>query len=537
MAGPGQSRYFCQSGVRLTALLACVAFLAPLSASAEPPAKRLSKQEQGKQDLLTAQAEVTATATAALKTELEKRLMEQDEASKKREEALREEARVAIESVKKSADEQLAEEKSARDKEVAGLKAALDASKVEQEKRQSESAATVKTLGQGVSLYGLMHADLMVQQGAQDQINPDNGLPLNTDRFLIRRARLGVQMDRRHGEGGVEIDGNTVNGPTFRLMDAHASAKLPGAGAVPLLMATIGLTRIPFGAEVPQADKDRFFLERSLAAQALFPDEYDLGFRLMGGWQFLRYALAIQNGEPLGSGRFAGLDPNKKKDIVGRLGVEDEVGEGIFVRGGASILRGYGFHPGTQPTKGTVTWNDANSNGTLDTGELSGLPGSTGSASSSFSRFAVGGDLWVAAKTSWLGNTSLAANVYFANDLDRGLQPADPLSGSASAQARSFRELGYNVALTQELTRLAAVGARYDHYDPDRDAYNRVVGNIVPSDSGYSTISVTGIVYGPGWGRAILQYDINRNHLGLDSSGGPTNLASNVFTLRGEVYF
>jgi hypothetical protein len=257
----------------------------------------------------------------------------------------------------------------------------------------------------------------------------------------------------------------------------------------------------------------------------------------MGGWQFVRYALAVQNGEPLGAGRFAGLDPNKKKDIVGRLGVEDEVVEGVFVKGGASILRGYGFHPGTRPTKGSVTWNDANSNGTLDTGEITGVPGSTASASSSFSRFAVGGDLLVAAKTSWLGDTSLAANVYFADDLDRGLQPADPLAGSANAQARSFRELGYNVALTQQLTRLAAVGVRYDYYDPDRDAYNRVVGNIVPSDSSYRTLSITGIVYGPGWGRAIAQYDINRNHLGLDSSGNPSNLASNALTLRGEVYF
>jgi hypothetical protein len=519
-------------------IFAGVALATSLNAwAAEPPVKRLSKQEQAKQDLVTAQADATATATAALKAELERRLKEQDEASKKREDGLREEAQAAVEGLRKAADEQLAAEKTAREKEVAELRTALEASKAEQAKQQAESSGMVRTLGQGISLYGLVHADLTVQQGAQDQINPDNGQPLNTDRFLVRRARLGLQMDRRHGEGGLEIDGNTVNGPTFRLMDAHASAMLPGAGGVPLLMATIGLVRTPFGAEVPQADKDRFFLERSLAAQALFPDEFDLGFRLMGGWQFLRYALAVQNGEPLGAGRFAGLDPNKKKDIVGRLGVEDEVVEGVFVRGGASILRGYGFHPGTQPTKGSVSWNDANSNGTLDAGEMTGIPGSTASASSSFSRFAVGGDLLIAAKTSWLGDTSLAANVYFANDLDRGLQPADPLAGSANAQARSFRELGYNVALTQQLTRLAAVGVRYDHYDPDRDAYNRVVGNIVPSDSSYSTFSVTGIVYGPGWGRAIVQYDINRNHLGLDSSGSPSNLASNALTLRGEVYF
>jgi hypothetical protein len=518
-------------------ILACVVCFTMPEAWAETSVKRVSKEEQAKQALLAAEAELTAKATAAFASGLEKRLAEQEEASKKREEALREEAHAAVEAARKVAEEQLSAEKAARETELAGLRAALDANKAEQAKRQSEAAAMVSTAGQGVSVYGLVHADLMVQQGAQDQINPDNGQPLNTDRFLIRRARLGVRMDRRHGEGGLEIDGNTLNGPAFRLLDAHASAKLPGSGPVPLLVATIGLTRIPFGAEVPEEDRMRFFLERSLAAQALFPDEYDLGLRLMGGWQFLRYAIAVQNGEPLGAGRFAGLDPNKKKDIVGRVGVEDEVLDGIFVRGGASMLRGYGFHPGTQPTKATVGWNDANSNGTLDSGETSGVPGSAASASSSFSRFAVGGDLMVAARTSRLGSTTFAANVYFANDLDRGLQPADPLAGSTNGQARSFRELGYSASLTQELGRLIAVGVRYDFYDPDRDAYNRVVGNIVPGDSSYTTISVAGILYGPGWGRAILQYDLRRNHLGLDSSGNPANLASNAFTLRGEVYF
>ena len=476
-------------------------------------------------------------AVSALKEEFEKRLAQQETESKKREEAVREEARVAIEKAKKAATDRVDEEKTAREKEVVRLQAALEVNKAEQEKRQSEAPPVVKTLGQGVSLYGLVQADLAVQQGAQDQINPDNGQPLNMDRFLLRRARLGARMDRTYGEGGVEIDGNTVNGPALRLIDAHASVKLPGSGGVPLLMATIGFTRIPFGYEVPQADKDRFFLERSIAARALFPDEYDLGLRLMGGWHSLRYAVAVQNGEPLGAGRFAGLDPNKKKDIVGRVGIEDEVVEGIYVIGGASALTGTGFHPGASVTKPTVTWSDSNGDATLQSNELTGVPGSSASSSATFSRFGVGGDLLVAAKTSWLGNTTFAAQVYFANDLDRGVQPADPLASPSGGQARSFRELGYNIALTQQLTPLGAIGVRYDFYDPDRDAYNRLTGNIVPNDSSYSTISIAGMLMGAGWGRAILEYDINRNHLGLDASGNPTNLASNAFILRGEVYF
>jgi hypothetical protein len=519
---------------RLASLLACVACFASFETQAQQrPSKRVAKQEQAQQEMAVAQT----AAVDALKEELEKRLSQQETDSKKREEAVREEARVATEKAQKAASERVEEERAAREKEVVRLQAALDANKAEQDKRQREAPPVVKSQTQGVSLYGLVQSDLVIQQGAQDQINPDNGQPLNTDRFLLRRARFGVRMDRTYGEGGVEIDGNTVNGPTIRMIDAHASVKLPGSGTVPLLMATIGLTRIPFGYEVPQEDKDRFFLERSLAARALFPDEYDLGLRLMGGWHFLRYAVAVQNGEPLGAGRFAGLDPKKKKDVVGRVGIEDEVVEGILVIGGASALTGTGFHPGFSVTKPTVTWSDSNGDATLQPNELTGVPGSSASSSATFSRFGVGGDFLVAAKTSWLGNTTFAAQVYFANDLDRGLQPADPLASPAGGQARSFRELGYNLALTQQLTPLAAIGVRYDFYDPDRDAYNRVTGNIVPNDSSYSTLSIAGMLIGAGWGRAILEYDVNRNHLGLDSSGNPTNLASNAFILRGEVYF
>jgi hypothetical protein len=512
--------------------VACLVLLSSAPALAQKP-KRPSKQEQAQQELMAAQA----AAMATLKEELDKKLEEHDSASKKREDTLREEARAALDKAQKEAEARLVEEKQTREREVANLQAALDANKAEQETRLREAAPVVGALGRGVSLYGLIQADLAVAQGAQDQINPDNDQPLNTNRFLVRRARLGAHMDRTYGEGAVEIDGNTVEGPALRLVDAHASVKLPGSGAMPLLMATIGLVRTPFGSEVPQADKDRFFLERSIAARALFPGEYDLGLRLMGGWHFLRYALAVQNGEPLGAGRFAGLDPNKRKDIVGRLGVDDEILDGIRVAGGASVLSGKGFHPAPSATKATVSWSDTNGDGSLQPSEVTGAPATSASSSSSFSRFAVGGDLLVAAKTSWLGDTSVAAQVYFANDLDRGLQPADPLGNATGGQARSFRELGYHVALTQQLTDLAAVGVRYDYYDPDRDAYTRVVGNIVPNSSSYSTVSLTAMIVGSGWGRAVLQYDLNRNHLGLDASGYSTNLASNALTLRGEAYF
>jgi hypothetical protein len=77
-------------------------------------------------------------------------------------------------------------------------------------------------------LTGYLQSDLVFRQSSESQLNPTSGAPLNEDRFLIRRARLMLDMDRRYGEGGLELDANTVNGPAVRLLGARASIKLPG---------------------------------------------------------------------------------------------------------------------------------------------------------------------------------------------------------------------------------------------------------------------------------------------------------------------
>ena len=53
----------------------------------------------------------------------------------------------------------------------------------------------------------------------------------------------------------------------------------------------------------------------------------------MGGWQFIRYALAVQNGQPMEGTSFGGMDPNHQKDIVGRVGVEQAFGVAQVVGG------------------------------------------------------------------------------------------------------------------------------------------------------------------------------------------------------------
>jgi hypothetical protein len=329
----------------------------------------------------------------------------------------------------------------------------------------------------------------------------------------------------------LEFDGNTVNGTTARIIDAEASVKLPGeAGAPPLLMLTMGLFKIPFGFEILQSDRDRLFMERSLAERALFPGEFDVGIRLSGGWQFVRYAIAVQNGEPLGEKTWPGRDPNNAKDVTGRLGVETVV-EGLGVTAGVSALSGTGFHPGTPSTKTTVQWNDRNQNGIVDPGEITAVPGMAALPSRNFNRFAYGADLSLSLTTPGVGKTTLYGEVYLAQDLDRGVVPADPFG----ALSRDMREIGAYAALTQELGPYFAAGVRYDYYNPDADSSDPAY-LLVPSSFAFNTLSVVAAGFlGPT--RFSLEYDRNRNHSGRDAAGNPTNLKSDLVILRGQVVF
>ncbi|MEO5769840.1 MAG: hypothetical protein ABIS92_15910, partial [Polyangia bacterium] len=399
----------------------------------------------------------------------------------------------------------------------------------------------VTTATTGLSLTGFVHADWAFRQSSQDQLNPSTGAPLNQDRIAIRRARLRASLERTFVVGALELDGNTSRGPAARLIGAEASVRLPGATAAdqPLAMLTIGLFKIPFGFEVLQSDRERLFMERSTAERGLFPGEYDAGARLQGGWRFLRYAVAVMNGEPIGEAAFAGLDPNHQKDVVGRVGVDTPVAGPVSVSAGLSALGGRGFHPGTAATKPSLIWQDRNEDGQFQSTEIQVAPGVAPTSGQSFSRHAIGADLRLRLTTSRLGDSVAYGEVYVAKNLDRGILPADPyalISTSYGAVARDMREIGWYAALTQDLGPHLTVGARYDFYDPDRDSANRSLGVQVPDSFSYHTWAFAVALRAPG-GRLIAEADINRNHLGRDAAGNPTNLRDNAVLLRGEVKF
>ncbi|HVV51698.1 MAG TPA: hypothetical protein VHO06_18665, partial [Polyangia bacterium] len=403
------------------------------------------------------------------------------------------------------------------------------------ETQANQAPPQVLTARLGVSLTGYLQADwIAYNQSSQDQLSP-SGAPLNASEILIRRARLRAAIDRWWVAGLVELDGNTVNGTQARLIGAEASLKWPPerGAQLPILMATAGLFKIPFGFEVGQSDRERLFLERSTAEHGLFPGEYDAGLRLMGGWRFARYVFAVMDGEPIGEkGSFALHDPNHQKDFVGRVGIDTPVSDTVWIAGGFSGLSGTGFHAGTAATKSTVQWVDRDGNGVFSgINEIVVVPGVAAQPSVNFSRFAYGADLRLGVGEPSLGSTVLYSEVYWAKNLDRGILPADPV-----AFGRDYRELGVYVGVTQDLGPHAQAGVRYDFYNPDADSVNTIMGATKPTALSYQTVAFAAALKAPS-GRLIAEFDLNRNHNGRDAEGNPANLPANALTIRGEVSF
>jgi hypothetical protein len=383
-----------------------------------------------------------------------------------------------------------------------------------------------------VKISGYVQGDWVVaRQSSQNEVDP-TGAPLNQDRFLLRRGHVRADIDRGYVLGSLEIDANTVNGPQVRPIDAEASVRWPPRdGASTWAMATIGLFKTPFGFEVLEADNVRPFLERAAVIRALVPGEFDLGARLQGGWRFLDYKLGLMNGNPIGERAFPARDPNASKDIVGRLGVTTTPAPRVRLLAGFSWITGMGFHKGTPATKDVIVWRDANQNGIVDPTEIQVIPGSAATPSQGFKRYAIGGDLRVLVDVPWVGELAVRAEIVWATNLDRGIQPSDPVSAG-----RDQRQRGYYVGFTQELGRYAQVGLRYDHYLPDADASSQVAGRVVPTSSVYSTLAVMAAARARG-GRLIVEYDRNTNPLGRGTNGLPTTLADDALTIRGEVSF
>jgi len=385
-----------------------------------------------------------------------------------------------------------------------------------------------------VRVSGYVQIDWVVHnQASQDEINYSTATPLNQDRFTLRRGHLRVDSERGLFSGAFEIDANTTNGPQVRPIDAEVSLHSADDNNPnqPRVTATAGLMKIPFGFEVPELDVQRPFLERSTLMRVLFPGEFDLGARIAGQYRFAELAVAVMNGHPLGDKVFPAVTPNRTKEFVGRLGTHTEIAPSVILDLGVSADTGNGFHEGTPTTKDQLVWRDDNGDGIVQATEIQVIPGSSATPSQQFHRFALGGDARLLIRFAPHAELNLRAEVVRASNLGRAIEPADPI-----AAGRDLREFGWYLGATQEITAFSLVGFRYDRYNPDQDASERRAVQVVPRDRSYSTLAPLAMLRYDN-ARLAIEYDVNRNSLGRDVNGAPTNLKSDGVTVRAQVQF
>jgi hypothetical protein len=394
---------------------------------------------------------------------------------------------------------------------------------------------------EGISLGGYLQTQYEAHQDSQDQLYQGGGTApqiaegsalQNRDRFDIRRARLNASGEWRYAAVMVELDANTVNGPQVDLRKAEASLQYrPDRKKPPIVIATLGQFDTPFGYEIVEIPRTRWFMEPSTAARALWPGSADVGARFAGALGFFRWTIAAVNGHPIAEASpYALQDPISAKDVVFRFGVDVSPRSDFEMAGGVSSERGRGFHAGTDATKSSIQWVDTNGDGRIESNELTSIPGQAATPSQTFARSALGADLRMNFR-SWLGVTKLYGQLVVASNMDRGLFVADPVANGGADQ----RELGYYVGLVQEIGRYGVVGFRYDIYDPNSDAFDKRRGRLYPYGQAITTYAPLIGVTWPGRTRLAFEYDFIDNALGRDTRGVPTRLKMDTWTLRLQV--
>src|SRR5690606_39244968 len=152
-----------------------------------------------------------------------------------------------------------------------------------------------RVLKPGFAVSGFVQAQYQTSQLSEDQLDPD-GAPLNQDEFSVRRARIRLDHGWSYGFATLEVDAGTIGGANLRLRRAEASLFYRGQAPVdvtPWLVLTAGVTDIPFALELGESQRDRLFMEQSIASRALFPTPADIGAKLWGAYEFIDYSIAV----------------------------------------------------------------------------------------------------------------------------------------------------------------------------------------------------------------------------------------------------
>lgn len=371
---------------------------------------------------------------------------------------------------------------------------------------------------QGQYQYGQKDATLKVG-------DKNEHLEKGFNRIGIRRGRLKFEYNDGIGTGAVQIDANE-KGVSFR--DLYIGVKDPWTKRSQLLA---GVFNRPFGYEIGYSTSGLESPERALIIQYFFPDERDVGAMLT-----LRTSTASPlNFLRLDAGLFAGNSINRetdsRKDFIGRLGAEKEIGKWGRWGLGVSYYNGSVYNPTTEAyemKKNHFEKTDKGKTGTYMKREYIGMD----------ARFSF---------LSPLGTTTIRAEGLL------GTQPG--IAGSSKSPNYGTRPenkpenalfkrpfLGYFFYLVQDIgTSPFSAVLKYDAYDPN----TKIKGNAVGTENSYtsktdlaqSTVGIGALYRFNKHIRLQAYYEFNFNEKSNLVNGYETNREDNVFTLRLQYKF
>lgn len=308
-----------------------------------------------------------------------------------------------------------------------------------------EQLLEVKTVVDALSklkLSGYVQARYGILESTN--LSPSTQIPVTAnDGFFIRRGRLKALYDTSLAQAVIQIDA-VPSGVVLK--QAEAVLKLAPINGYVL----VGQTEFPFGYEVQASSSDLALLERSRVVRAFLPGEYDRGVKAYARYGPVNLKVGVMNGNSTDyvgftfdgrnvDARPTGLDNDKAKDVIGRLGVD--LG---FLTAGVSGWYGQTYVPGA-PASGTTPF--LNAQGYHD-------------------RTRIGADAQLYLDLLPVGGTSLkgefiAGKTPFASGREQIDVPAH----------------GWYVQAQQVIGTKLELAARYDSYDPRNGADNVAAGS------------------------------------------------------------
>jgi phosphate-selective porin len=295
----------------------------------------------------------------------------------------------------------------------------------------------------------------------------ENGNRSAFNRFGVRRGRIKFTYD----DGGIAtgvfqlniVDKSNASGVSqavVQLKEAYLNVKDPWNGTIQL---QAGMFDRPFGNEISYSSSLLESPERSKIVQTLFPEEVDLGGKLIlqaaktSSWNFLKFEGGWFSGNAINP------ETNNRKDFIGHIVATKPIGSVAKWGLGASYYNG-GVYQGTKDVytmagNGFVLNSDAANVGKYAKREYYGLDGQFSAESP-------------------LGMTQLRAEYIW------GTQPGN-LSSSSSPNAAAnpttetvIRNMnGWYGILVQDLGQSPfSLVVKYDSYDPNTKVKGNEIG-------------------------------------------------------------